>query len=64
MQTQDMTKRQLAEALAGNYNQTTEGVASATEWYLAHMTKPQLLEQVEYIRGERRQDQLTHKYDH
>lgn len=54
--TTEMTKRELAESLGGG--------ESATEWYLAHMTKDQIKEQVEYLRGERTQDQLTYKYDH
>ena len=54
--TAELTKRELAEAL-------TDSPASV-EWYLANMTKHQLLEQVEYQRGERTAEQLTYKYDH
>lgn len=54
--TGDMTKRELAEALTTS----PEGVA----WYLANMTKHQLVEQVEVRRGERTHAQLTYRYDH
>ena len=54
--TAELTKRELAEALA-----TTP---ASVEWYLANMTKHQLLEQVEVRRGERTHEQLTYKYNH
>lgn len=62
-QTTDMTKRELAEALAVRYEEG-DPRDDATAWYLANMTKHQLLEQVEYLRGERTQEQLTYRYDH
>jgi len=61
--TREMTKRQLVEVLA-NHHYTGDSVSWATKWYATNMTKAQLLEQVEHVRGERTQDQLTYKYDH
>lgn len=62
-QTTDMTKRELAQALAVRYEEG-DPRDDATAWYMANMSKAQLLEQVEYLRGERTQDELTHRYDH
>jgi hypothetical protein len=72
--TSEMTKQQLAEALADHRPLWLAPDAAWTPpsgesrdwsvgWYIQHMTKHELLTQVEYVRGERTQDQLVYKYD-
>ncbi len=61
--TGDMTKRELAQEMAGAHY-TGDNYQPAVDWYMSHMTKHQLLEQVEHLRGERTQSELTYRYDH
>lgn len=64
-QTSDMTKAELAEALAAEgYGPGTKSYDLCVAWYQDRMTRDQLVEQVEYARGERTADQLTYRYDH
>jgi len=50
--TGDMTKAELALCLA-------DGREEAAKWYRDHMTKSQLVQQVEVHRGERKPEELT-----